>query len=162
MINTQALLGTPLGNCILQELIGRGELGAVYLAERARSRRRVVPSSSGSKTQFYIIVAVIGIVFAWLMNSNVAKKKELSFRSSEQIEKEIETSREEMKEFENRKEKLDNVQFRRAQENYIRGFRDYKQGNFGRARESFQVVLNLDPDNELAKRYYQLAKLKFL
>ncbi len=41
MINTQALLGTLVGNCILQELIGRGELGAVYLAERERSRRRV-------------------------------------------------------------------------------------------------------------------------
>ncbi len=41
MINTQALLGTLVGNCILQEQIGRGELGAVYLAERERSRRRV-------------------------------------------------------------------------------------------------------------------------
>ncbi len=41
MINTQALLGTLVGNCILQELIGCGELGAVFLAERARSRRRV-------------------------------------------------------------------------------------------------------------------------
>ncbi len=114
-----------------------------------------------SKLRFYIIVAIIGIAFAWLMNSKVTKKKELSFRSSEQIEKDMESSREELQEFEVRKEKLDNVQFQRAQENYIRGFRDYKQGNFGRARESFQVVLNLDPDNELAKRYYQLAKLKF-
>ncbi len=28
-------------------------------------------------------------------------------------------------------------------------------------REVFQVVLNLDPDNELAKRYYHLSKIKF-
>lgn len=41
MINTQALLGTSVGNCVPQELIGQGELGAVFLAERARSRRRV-------------------------------------------------------------------------------------------------------------------------
>lgn len=126
-----------------------------------RPRPHVAPGKSKSKLRFYVIVAVIGIAFVWLMNSNVVKKKELSFRSSEQIEKDIETSREELKEFEVRKEKLDTLQFRRAQENYIRGFRDYKQGNFGRARESFQVVLNLDPDNELATRYYQLAKLKF-
>lgn len=116
---------------------------------------------SNSKMRFYAIVAVLAIGFIWLMTSTPNKKKELTFRSSEQIEKDIETSKEELKEFEARKEKLDNVQFRRAQENYIRGFRDYKQGNYGRARESFQVVLNLDPDNELAKRYYQLAKLKF-
>ena len=30
-----------------------------------------------------------------------------------------------------------------------------------RARESFQVVLNLDSDNELAKRYLQLSRIKF-
>jgi serine/threonine protein kinase len=41
LINTQALLGTLVGNCVLQELIGHGEIGAVFLAERARSRRRV-------------------------------------------------------------------------------------------------------------------------
>jgi pSer/pThr/pTyr-binding forkhead associated (FHA) protein len=131
----------------------------------SRPRPRVGPShgtgKSNSKIGFYAVVVLVVVIFAWLMNSNSIKKKELSFRSSEQIEKDIEISREELKEFEVRKEKLDNVQFRRAQENYIRGFRDYKQGNFGRARESFQVVLNLDPDNELAKRYYQLAKLKF-
>ncbi|HEY8269326.1 MAG TPA: FHA domain-containing protein [Pseudobdellovibrionaceae bacterium] len=127
----------------------------------ARSSPRTIKKVSNSTLRFYVIVAVIGIAFAWLMSSNVAKKKELSFRSAEQIEKDIESSREEMKEFETRKEKLDNVQFRKAQENYIRGFRDYKQGNFGRAKESFQVVLNLDPENELATRYYQLAKLKF-
>jgi pSer/pThr/pTyr-binding forkhead associated (FHA) protein len=126
-----------------------------------RPRPRVAVGNSNSKIRFYVIVAVVGVAFVWLMNSNVVKKKELSFRSSEQIERDLENSREELKEFETRKERLDNVQFRRAQENYIRGFRDYKQGNFGRARESFQVVLNLDPDNELAKRYYQLAKLKF-
>jgi tetratricopeptide (TPR) repeat protein len=106
-------------------------------------------------------VAVIGIFFYWMMTSTPTKKKELTFRSTEQIEKDIEMSKEDLKEFEARRERLDNIQYRRAQENYIRGFRDYKQGNYGRARESFQVVLNLDPDNELAKRYYQLAKLKF-
>ncbi|WP_413289938.1 FHA domain-containing protein [Bdellovibrio sp. HCB337] len=131
-------------------------------APRPRSKNKIRRQKSDSgKARFYGIVLVIGVVFAWLMNSNDAKKKELTFRSTEQIEKDIEASREELKTFEARKEKLDNVQFKRAQENYIRGFRDYKQGNYGRARESFQVVLNLDPDNELAKRYYQLARLKF-
>ncbi|MGZ3742238.1 MAG: FHA domain-containing protein [Pseudobdellovibrionaceae bacterium] len=130
---------------------------------KARPQRapRMGGSSSNSKVKFYAVVAIIGVMFIWLMTSKVAKKKELSIRSAEQIENDLEVSREEVKEFEVRKEKLDNVQFRKAQENYIRGFRDYKQGNFGRAKESFQVVLNLDPENELATRYYQLAKLKF-
>lgn len=128
---------------------------------RPKSHRRVAGGSNSGKVRFYAIVAVIGIFFYWMMTSTPTKKKELTFRSTEQIEKDIELSKEDLKEFEARRERLDNIQYRRAQENYIRGFRDYKQGNYGRARESFQVVLNLDPDNELAKRYYQLAKLKF-
>ncbi|MNS87335.1 hypothetical protein D3C72_1212740 [compost metagenome] len=60
-----------------------------------------------------------------------------------------------------KKEKYDTVQYRRAQENFIRGFRDFQQGQYSRAREAFQVVLNLDPENELAKRYYHLSKIKF-
>lgn len=126
-----------------------------------RAARVPQAAGSNSRARFYGIILVVGVIFVWLMTSNNAKKKELTFRSTEQIEKDIEASREELKEFEARKEKLDNIQYKRAQENYIRGFRDYKQGNYGRARESFQVVLNLDPDNELAKRYYQLARLKF-
>jgi hypothetical protein len=139
-----------------------GPMGMPSPRPRSSGRRRKVAGGSNSgRVRFYAIVAVIGIFFYWMMTSTPAKKKELTFRSTEQIEKDIETSKEDLKEFEARREKLDNVQYRRAQENYIRGFRDYKQGNYGRARESFQVVLNLDPDNELAKRYYQLAKLKF-
>jgi tetratricopeptide (TPR) repeat protein len=60
-----------------------------------------------------------------------------------------------------KKEKYDTVQYRRAQENFIRGFRDFQQGQYARSREAFQVVLNLDPENELAKRYYHLAQIKF-
>jgi tetratricopeptide (TPR) repeat protein len=56
---------------------------------------------------------------------------------------------------------MNEVQYSRAQENFIKGFRDFQQGQYGRARESFQVTLNLDPDNDLAKRYLQLAKIKF-
>ncbi|WP_415062322.1 FHA domain-containing protein [Bdellovibrio sp.] len=60
-----------------------------------------------------------------------------------------------------KKEKYDSIQYRRAQENFIKGFRDFQQGQYARAREAFQVVLNLDPDNELAKRYFHLSKIKF-
>jgi hypothetical protein len=132
-------------------------------APRPRSARPQGRSGvkDNGRLRFYGLIVVVGLIGWWLISSNSAKKKELSFRSTEQIEKDLESSREEIKVFEARREKMDNVQYKRAQENYIRGFRDYKQGNYGRARESFQVVLNLDPDNELAKRYYQLSKLKF-
>ncbi|GCE48682.1 serine/threonine protein kinase [Thermosporothrix hazakensis] len=40
-MNAEALIGKVLGTCTLQQLIGRGGLGAVFLAQQSRPRRRV-------------------------------------------------------------------------------------------------------------------------
>lgn len=40
-MNAEALIGTVLGNCKLQQLIGQGGMGAVYLAQQSRPRRQV-------------------------------------------------------------------------------------------------------------------------
>jgi serine/threonine protein kinase len=40
-MNAEALIGTVLGTCTLQKLIGQGGMGAVYLAQQSRPRRQV-------------------------------------------------------------------------------------------------------------------------
>src|SRR5437868_7287804 len=40
-MNAEALIGTVLGTCTLQRLIGQGGMGAVYLAHQSRPRRQV-------------------------------------------------------------------------------------------------------------------------
>ena len=40
-MNAEALVGTVLGTCTLQQLIGQGGMGAVYLAQQSRPRRQV-------------------------------------------------------------------------------------------------------------------------
>lgn len=40
-MKAEALLGTTLGTCTLQQLIGQGGMGAVYLAQQSRPRRQV-------------------------------------------------------------------------------------------------------------------------
>ncbi len=39
LMNAEALVGTVLGTCTLQQVIGQGGMGAVYLAQQSRPRR---------------------------------------------------------------------------------------------------------------------------
>lgn len=117
----------------------------------------------GSKLPFYLILAVL-VLGAWFVMSPSKKSKKdpnairtstISMRDAAEAEKRTQEL------LAVKKEKYDSVQYRRAQENFVKGFRDLQQGQYARARDSFQVVLNLDPENELAKRYYHLSKIKF-
>jgi pSer/pThr/pTyr-binding forkhead associated (FHA) protein len=49
----------------------------------------------------------------------------------------------------------------RVNESFLRGMRDYRLGNYTRAQELFQVVLNLEPDHALAKRHLYLTTVRF-
>src|SRR2546428_9996861 len=40
-MNAEALIGKALGTCTLQEVIGQGGMGAVFLAQQSRPRRQV-------------------------------------------------------------------------------------------------------------------------
>src|SRR5436305_5042069 len=54
LTDTNALLGQSLGTCTIQHIIGRGGMGAVYLAQQTRPRREVavkvlIPGSLGDQ-----------------------------------------------------------------------------------------------------------------
>lgn len=128
---------------------------------RKSTSRRQAPSGSGNRTQFYgILLLVVGIVLFVLMRPST-KKEIKTFRTSQQVEFDLLQSSDEKKRLQERLEVMQTTTAKRSQENLIKGFRDYQQGNYARARDNFQVVLNLDPDNALAKRYYHLSKIKF-
>ena len=40
-MKAEALIGTVLGTCTLQKIIGQGGMGAVFLAQQSRPRRQV-------------------------------------------------------------------------------------------------------------------------
>lgn len=119
------------------------------------------PQKSGSKTTFYLIVCgVIGIV-VWLANKETKPTEKLTFRSSQQVEYDRLQAEVEKAKLEERISSQNNQLVRQSQENLVKGFRDYQQGNYMRAKENFASVLIKDPDNELAKRYYHLSGIKF-
>jgi tetratricopeptide (TPR) repeat protein len=119
---------------------------------------------SNPRVRFYGIIALVGL-FLWFILSPSGKKAAKdpnAFRTSAISMQEVAEAEKRTQELLTvKKEKYDSIQYRRAQENFVRGFRDFQQGQYARSREAFQVVLNLDPDNELAKRYYNLSKIKF-
>lgn len=113
--------------------------------------------------RFFLVLLVVAGLAVYLMSND--KKKEVAakapFRTNAQIEIDREQSEKFKESLKERKDKMDTLQYKRAQENYIKGFRDFRQGQYARAYDSFQVVLNMDPDNELAKQYQQLARIRF-
>lgn len=116
------------------------------------------------KARFYGIIVILALVgwFLFSPSKNKNNKDPNAIRTSTiSMQDAAEAEKRSQELLTVKKEKYDSVQYRRAQENFIKGFRDFQQGQYARAREAFQVVLNLDPDNELAKRYYNLAKIKF-
>jgi pSer/pThr/pTyr-binding forkhead associated (FHA) protein len=119
--------------------------------------------SDSGKRNFYILVGAIVLIGVWLFSGNVGKKKEAVKLGSE------ERSLEEVKSIQERAQKMmeqktkagrDTEQYQMAQSSYIRGLRDYREGNYKRAIGSFDAALALYIDHQLARRYKELAKLR--
>lgn len=141
---------------------GYGQRGPTpYSAGRPSSPASV---ADGSRARFYVIIGLVAIAgwFFFSSSKNKAARDPNAIRNtSESIRDVVAAEKRTQEMMSMKKEKYESVQYKRAQENFIKGFRDFQQGQYSRAREAFQVVLNLDPENELAKRYYQLSKIKF-
>lgn len=119
---------------------------------------------SGSRTNLYIIVVIIGIFMFWLLTDDTAKKKsEINIRTEADITRAIEDSAKAVQELQTSQSKAgqDTIQYKAAQEHYIKGFRDYRQGQYSRAQQSFQAALSLYPAHELARKYYVQSQRKF-
>lgn len=122
------------------------------------------PSAGGGRFKLYAIVGVIVLGGAYLFSQDqIRKRREVKLRDVVSTEVAITESQSEydkaMKEIE--KKGQDTIQYRLSQEQYLRGFRDYRQGQYVRAMEEFQAALSFYPNHELARKYYTLAKRKF-
>jgi hypothetical protein len=133
---------------------------------RPRSSSRAQRKKQGSnKGRIYLYggIALIGIVF-YMIPSKKAKDA-LQLRTEQKIEADIAEAGT-LKESEQKLlapiKKLDeSMTARQAQENYVRGFRDFKKGQYERSLDSFQACLALDPSHTLCNRYLRLAQRKF-
>lgn len=131
-------------------------------ASRGSSPSAIDKLVSNPKFSLFAVVGFIAIVMLFSSLGDKTKKAEnRAFRTEEELTVVREEAENELKAFEEHKARMNQQIYQKAYENFLRGYRDYRQGQFLRARESFQVVLNLDPENELARRYLNLAKIRF-
>ncbi len=125
---------------------------------------RPMVARQGSRSTLYIIVIVVGAIIYWVISGDGPKKKpEINIRTEGDIVRSIEESAKAVQEIQTNQSKLgqDTLQYKSAQEHYIKGFRDYRQGQYSRAMQSFQAALSLFPAHELARKYYIQSQRKF-
>jgi pSer/pThr/pTyr-binding forkhead associated (FHA) protein len=124
---------------------------------------------SNPKIRFYLIVAIAAAAAAYFYlgtGSDKVKKvedKKTVLRYSDEVTNKLnsKSEKEEQKKIEKLYEQKNSPTTLRAQENFIKGMRDFQLGDYNRAQEFFQVVLNLQPGHELAKRHLYLSKVRF-
>lgn len=128
---------------------------------RPRGKARKTKKPGGNRLLIY---GVLGALVYWLFFTGVKPKdKGLEIRTEQQMQNDIDaaTKLREQRENENSKNLDSSVTARQAQENYVRGFRDYREGQYERSLVSFQACLALNPEHTLCNRYLRLAQRKF-
>lgn len=123
----------------------------------------VVKTTSMNPVRMLIVLLLVGGLIWYFLGNNNKSKNKFKIRSESDVQKAIDESTHVIEEIKNTKEKKgqDSIQYQKAQEYYIAGFRDYMKGQYARAMQNFQASLSFYPNHELARKYYSQAQRKF-
>ena len=119
------------------------------------------PQAKPKSPLFYLLVAtVLGIGGLVLFGDSKKKAEDDGIRGQGALQAEIEKiqKRSEMLAREKEETGLNSRQYVEAQSAYIKGFRDYREGNYSRAIQNFTAALALFPKHQLAEKYRRLAE----
>ncbi len=122
-------------------------------------------NSNSNKNMLIVVVLIIAVVLFLMPEEKKKPKKGSALRTIEEYENEIKESKELAEQYKiNKKINEDgslNRQFESAQTYYVKGFRDYRNGQYSRSISSFQAALSFDPNHILAKKYLNLSLQKY-
>lgn len=122
---------------------------------------------SGGKPSLMPMITILAILagFGYYMsdNGNGNKKKAVSLRSEEVVLRETAAIEAEVNEMEEERQKLglSREDYLLVQSHYVKGFRDYNNGQYERAAESFKACLALMPTHKNCQQYYNDAERQF-
>lgn len=126
-----------------------------------RPRTADLPLLDNPRFKFYGAIGLVGLFALWLFSGNLAPKKEVKIRDSVAVTTDVATSAGETKKALEERKDFETPQYRAAQSQFVKGFRDYQQGQYSRAMESFQSARAYYPSHALAAKYWTLSKRKF-
>jgi pSer/pThr/pTyr-binding forkhead associated (FHA) protein len=132
-------------------------------APAARPKSRGKPKKRANSNRMIIYTALALIVLFFMTATPKKNDKKDALRTEQKIQADIDEANK-LEEAANKmpiKRIDDTVTGRQAQENFVRGFRDYRKGQYERSLDSFQACLALDPNHSLCNRYIRLAQRKF-
>lgn len=124
------------------------------VASAAKGQRLKKKSSPSLIFPVIVLLIVVGPLIYLNMDK---QKKPTRLKDIEQIRTDLTRNSETPQDYAkarnlNEEGKMDR-QHESAQSYYVKGFRDYRQGQYTRAISSFQATLSFDPNHVLARRY---------
>lgn len=140
-----------------------GAPGARPSAKRPQAAPLPKAGAPPKNLRIFLIVGILalGAVY-FISNPNRIAAKKATERVSDKTLLDIEKSQEITQDLRKKERSAqENVRYELAQEQYVKGFRDYRQGQYARAMVAFNAALGLYPTHELAKKYYYISKRKF-
>ena len=141
-------------------------LPAAALLKSPPLRKKSSPPPAGKKSSLRMVIVIIVFAFIYLFLSteqpNNSKIKEgIKMRTDQDIESDIQEVAQLEEDLKKEKKRMRSQSYKNAQIAYIRGIRDYRQGLFGRARESFRVCKTLYPQHKLCSGYLKKSQIKY-
>lgn len=115
--------------------------------------------SYNEKPIIYIVGGIVLLLFIIILSSGGEKKikKPTLLKDTAQLSSELLQNAEYAQQHSKEKHLLEDGRmdriFESAQSFYIKGFRDYRNGQFNRAITAFQAALSFDPNHVLARKY---------
>ena len=131
---------------------------------KQRAGSNAPSQSKKSRLRMIIVIIVFAGIYLFLSEQPPAgsKAKEgIKMRTEQDIESDIQEVAQLEESLKKEKKRMRSQDYKNAQIAYIRGIRDYRQGLFGRARESFRVCKTLYPRHKLCSGYLKKSQIKY-
>lgn len=165
-LNQQQMIRPMGAPPAMQNQALNNEFNAQYRTQQAAQEKNDSLMASPIFKFVLIGLIILGVAYSYLSTptkKSQAKKIASTLKYEDEVNTKLYSKKEKDAEAE-RDDKLrikNSTQSLRVNENFVRGMRDYQAGNYLRAQEFFQLVLNLEPDHSLAKRHLYLSKVRF-